>query len=98
MKDNPVLRCLDGLKQLSGGIEVEEDWDSMEELLERLAELCGEEGSGNAAIATRNGAVELVCCLCSKIRVERRKVLVSALKAMAVLLHGKASLVDEVWL
>ena len=44
-------------------------------------------GSGNAAIATRNGAVELVCAICSKISNGSERVLVSALKTMPLLLH-----------
>ncbi|GFY89980.1 hypothetical protein Acr_07g0001770 [Actinidia rufa] len=47
-------------------------------------------GSGNAAIATRNGGVELVCSVCSdclKLSGGTDQGLVSALKAMASLLH-----------
>ncbi|GMN37553.1 hypothetical protein TIFTF001_006921 [Ficus carica] len=90
VKDNPVVQCLDGLKEFNGGSE-DRNLDSMAELFEKLAELCSAEGSGNAAVATRNGAVELVCSLSSKIGVDHGRVLVSALKAMAALLHDLQS-------
>lgn len=90
VKDNPVVQCLDGLKEFDGGSE-DRNLDSMAELFEKLAELCTAQGSGNAAIATRNGAVELVCSLSSKIGVDHGRVLVSALKAMAALLHDLQS-------
>ncbi|KAL4615510.1 hypothetical protein ACB092_07G130800 [Castanea dentata] len=79
---NPVIQCLHRLKQLGS------DLDEMVELLDKLAELCGVEGSGNAAIATKNGGVELVC---SKIRSGGERVLASALKALASLLHDLQS-------
>ncbi|XP_075672877.1 uncharacterized protein LOC142642414 [Castanea sativa] len=82
VKANPVIQCLDRLKQLGS------DLDEMVELLDKLAELCGVEGSGNAAIATKNGGVELVC---SKIRSGGEQVLASALKALASLLHDLQS-------
>lgn len=85
--DNPVIQCLDRLKQLdsdSPGLR------EVVEVFEKLIELCSIEGLGNAAIATRNGGVEVVCSVCSKIRVgcDGDSVLVSGLKAMASLLHG----------
>ncbi|KAM4098791.1 hypothetical protein ACJW30_07G105800 [Castanea mollissima] len=82
VKANPVIQCLHRLKQLGS------DLDEMVELLDKLAELCGVEGSGNAAIATKNGGVELVC---SKIRSGGERVLASALKALASLLHDLQS-------
>ncbi|KAM4088900.1 hypothetical protein ACB094_07G107900 [Castanea mollissima] len=82
VKANPVIQCLHRLKQLGS------DLDEMVELLDKLAELCGVEGSGNAAIATKNGGVELVC---SKIRSGGEQVLASALKALASLLHDLQS-------
>ena len=82
-----MIQCLDRLKQLDS------DWGSfgvMVEVFDKLIELCLIEGSGNAAIATRNGGVEVVCSVCSKIRVgcDGDSVLVSGLKTMALLLHG----------
>ncbi|XP_030945093.1 armadillo repeat-containing protein 6 [Quercus lobata] len=83
VKANPVIQCLDRLKQIG-----QKDLDEMVELLDKLAELCGVEGSGNAAIATKNGGVELVC---SKIQSGSERVLASALKALASLLHDLQS-------
>lgn len=91
VKDNPVMQCLDRLKQLDGGFEDQtkgENFVEMEELFDKLTELCGAQGSGNAAIATKNGGVELVCSICSKIRNGYERALVSALKTMAALLNG----------
>lgn len=88
--DNPVIQSLDRLKQLDsdrGG------FGEMVEVFDKLTELCSIEGSGNAAIATRNGGVEVVCSVCSKIRVgcEGDSVLVSGLTTMASLLHDVQS-------
>ncbi|KAK9988282.1 hypothetical protein SO802_028521 [Lithocarpus litseifolius] len=91
VKANPVIQCLDRLKQLGSDLEDQigqKYLDEMVELLDKLAELCGVEGSGNAAIATKNGGVELVC---SKIRSGWERVLASALKALASLLHDLQS-------
>lgn len=91
VKDNPVLMCLDRLKELNDSSKdqsVDKNLDEMEELLDKLTELCGAEGLGNAAIATRNGGVELVCSICSKIGIGCERALFSSLKAMAALLHG----------
>lgn len=92
VKDNPVIRCLDRMKQLDcDSMNQFNDKDSCKELvevLELLVELSSVTESGNAAIATRNGAVELVCSVCSKIQIEHERPLVSSLKALALLLHG----------
>lgn len=91
VNDNPVIQCLDKLKQLeacSKDQNLDENLDFIEESFVKLAELCGEEGSDNVAIAIRNGALELICSLCSKIQIEHGGALASALKAMAALLHG----------
>ncbi|KAF3435360.1 hypothetical protein FNV43_RR22449 [Rhamnella rubrinervis] len=94
VKDNPVLVCLDRLKQLDDSSKdpsMDKNLDEMEELLDKLTELCGAQGSGNAAIATRNGGVELLCSICSKIGIGCERALVSALKAMAALVHDLQS-------
>ncbi|XP_010530876.1 PREDICTED: armadillo repeat-containing protein 6 [Tarenaya hassleriana] len=90
--DNPVMSCLDRLKQLvsvSGDRLRDEDLDEISGLLEKLTELCSGPESGNVAIATKNGAVELVCSVSSKIRTGAGSVpvLVPCLKAMAVLIR-----------
>ena len=82
-----MIQSLDRLKQLDS------DWvgfGEMVEVFDKLTELCSIEGSDNAAIATRNGGVEVACSVCSKIRVgcEGDSVLVSGLTTMASLLHG----------
>ncbi|PON49178.1 Beta-catenin [Parasponia andersonii] len=91
VKDNPVIQCLHRLKQLEACSNFDTNLDSVEELFEKLTELCGVQGSGNAAIAARNGALELVCSLCSKIQIEHGGALVSALKAMTALLYDLQS-------
>ncbi|XP_057496607.1 uncharacterized protein LOC130781422 [Actinidia eriantha] len=88
VKDNQVIQCLDRLKQLNSD---QKDVDEIIVLFDKLSDLCSIEGSGNAAIATRNGGVELVCSVCSdclKLSGGTDQGLVSALKAMASLLHG----------
>lgn len=82
-----MIQCLDRLKILDadcGG------FGEMVEVFDKLTELCSIEGSGNAAIATRNAGVEVVCSVCSKIRVGSGgdSVLASGMTAMASLLHG----------
>ncbi|KAI6701289.1 hypothetical protein NL676_015613 [Syzygium grande] len=89
-KDNPVLQCLDGLKRIDSDFKIpirdKEVHGELVALFDRLAHLCVEE-SGNAAIAMRNGGVELVCSFCSKIPIECDGVLLSCLKALTPLLY-----------
>lgn len=87
MKDNPVIQCLDRLSQLNSDPNTQIG-DEIVELLDQFSELCNSEGSGNSAIASRNGAVELICSICSKVPTGCQRILVSALKAMSSLLHG----------
>ncbi|XP_059443781.1 uncharacterized protein LOC132175752 [Corylus avellana] len=89
VKENPVIQCVDRLKQLDSDLkdQISKKYlDEIVELLEKLTELCVVQGSGNVAIATRNGGVELLCSICSKIRNGCEQVLVSALKTLASLL------------
>lgn len=87
-ESNPVIECLEKMKRF----ESEEiTLDEIVEVFDKLVELCGgEDGNGNAAIATKNGGVELVCGVCKKIRSGdgSRVGLVSGLNALALLLHG----------
>lgn len=84
-ESNPVIECLEKLKRL------ESESDALDETVEafdKLAELCGGDGGNvNAAIATKNGGVELVC---SKINSANgsQLVLLSGLNALSSLLHG----------
>ncbi|KAM5549153.1 hypothetical protein ABKV19_000536 [Rosa sericea] len=89
--DNPVIQCLDRLKQLNSGENSQIGDEEIVKLLDELTELCNSEGSGNSAIASRNGAVELICSICSKVSTGCQGALVSALKAMASLLHDLQS-------
>ncbi|KAJ0009710.1 hypothetical protein Pint_34469 [Pistacia integerrima] len=108
VKDNPVIQSLERLKQLDINSKdriTDEDLNEMRELFDKLLELCGcnNEVSGNVPIATRNGAVELVCAICSKIPAGSKRVLLSCLKIMALFIHGKwfsriVNSVSFVWL
>lgn len=89
MKDNPVMRCLDKLKQLQSEVKDKVyETDELVECLEELCSLCSVEGSGNAAIATRNGAVELICLFCGQIELGYNRALNASLRALAPLLSG----------
>ncbi|KAB2634764.1 armadillo repeat-containing protein 6 [Pyrus ussuriensis x Pyrus communis] len=59
VKDNPVLQCLDRLSQLncSQNSQIE---DELVDLLVKFTELCNSKGSGNAAIASRNGDIDIL--------------------------------------
>ncbi|KAL0384176.1 UNVERIFIED_CONTAM: hypothetical protein Sradi_2811900 [Sesamum radiatum] len=60
-ESNPVMECLGKLRE-------EKTLPETVELLDELSVLCSDKASGNAAIATKNGAVELVISICSKLR------------------------------
>ncbi|KAK6159374.1 hypothetical protein DH2020_006688 [Rehmannia glutinosa] len=79
-ESNPVMDCLGKLKE-------EKTLPEIVELLNELCVLCRDNGSGNAPIATKNGAVELVISICSKLREERDRGLASALNALASVIH-----------
>ncbi|CAH2076951.1 unnamed protein product [Thlaspi arvense] len=94
VKDNPVIACLDRLKELDSVSKVgllgdDDDLDEVSSLFAKLNELCSSQESGNAAIATKHGAVELTCSICSKIKTDTRSnaIVVPCLKALAVLIH-----------
>ncbi|KAL9354501.1 hypothetical protein Peur_052471 [Populus x canadensis] len=89
VRENPVIKCLERLKEL--GFD-DDDLDEMVGLLDELVGLfTGVEGSGNVAIGVRNGGLELVCSICSNIPIVSEKVLVSALKTLALLIHDVQS-------
>ncbi|KAK1439905.1 hypothetical protein QVD17_05730 [Tagetes erecta] len=92
---NPVIQSLDKVKQLQFS-----DWsdeavvDEALGLFDSLIAMSCVEGSGSAAIATRNGGVELMCSVCSKLSVGDRnsiRALVLALDVLAVFLHDLQS-------
>ncbi|KAF8410007.1 hypothetical protein HHK36_002527 [Tetracentron sinense] len=98
VKDNPVIQSLDRLEEIVSrskdqGNEAptsgfgDKDLEEMADLLDTFSDLCCNEGSGNASIATRNGGVELVCSICSKLSLGCELPLASALKTMASFLH-----------
>lgn len=88
-EENPVIQSLEKLKELDRdckqGDGDETDVKEIIEWLDKLNDACHVDGSGNAAIATKNGAIELVCSICGKLGSEG---LVSALKTLVSLLHG----------
>ncbi|KDP38234.1 hypothetical protein JCGZ_04877 [Jatropha curcas] len=93
-KDNPIFQCLERLRELESISEDQISNDHLDEILklfDKLIELCSVEGSGNAAIAVKNGGIELVCSFCSKIPVDFKQVLVSALKILALFLYDVQS-------
>ncbi|CAH8392607.1 unnamed protein product [Eruca vesicaria subsp. sativa] len=63
--------------------------DESSSLLVKLNELCSSQESGNGEIATKHGAVELTCSICSKIKIDVRSnaIVVPCLRALAVLIH-----------
>ncbi|CAN6544255.1 unnamed protein product [Malus baccata var. baccata] len=77
VKDNPVLQCLDRLSQLNCSQNRQTE-DELVDLLVKFTELCNSKGSGNAAIASRNG----VGC---------EQAVVLALRALASLQHDLQS-------
>ncbi|XP_042495677.1 armadillo repeat-containing protein 6 [Macadamia integrifolia] len=99
LKDDPVIQSLDKVKEITSKLRDQdyepsttgfngEDLDEIAKYFDKLSDLCSSPGSGNASIAARNGGVELVCSICSKIRAGCERPLVSALTAMASFLYG----------
>lgn len=88
------MECLDKLKQLNEKwsdrnlAKVENAVNEIVELLVELNDMCKDKGSGNAAIASKNGGIELVISVCTKIRPGFALGLVTSLKTVASLLHG----------
>lgn len=88
VNENPVIQSLKRLKQLSSADD-ETSLNEIVEFLDSLNELCGLKGSGNAAIATKNGAVELVMSILQKLKTSNSdRGIVLALSALASLLYG----------
>ncbi|CAA3022865.1 armadillo repeat-containing 6 [Olea europaea subsp. europaea] len=96
-ESNPVMECLDKLKQLNEKwsdrnlAKVENAVNEIVELLVELNDMCKDKGSGNAAIASKNGGIELVISVCTKIRAGFALGLVTSLKTVASLLHDLQS-------
>lgn len=87
-ESNPVIECLENMKRLESKTDALDD--ETVEVFDKLTELCGDAGNGNASIATKNGGVQLICSFCSKITSDAgsHRALLSALNALALLLHG----------
>lgn len=96
-----MIACLDRLKELDTVTLLrDEDLDEISSLLVKLNELCSSSPeSGNVAIATKHGAVELITCsICSKIKTDTRSscIVIPCLKALAVLIHGMVYVLELV--
>ncbi|XP_078432756.1 ARM repeat superfamily protein isoform X2 [Wolffia australiana] len=86
--DDPVIQILDALQEISdaGSVHGSRVGETIQ-LLGRLIDLCSSEGAGNASIAARNGAVELLCGLCSSfIENGENAALESVLRALSVVI------------
>ncbi|XP_051146934.1 uncharacterized protein LOC127262330 [Andrographis paniculata] len=82
-ESNPVIECLGKLRE-------EKAFPEILDPLNELNVLCKDKGSGNASIASKNGAVELLISICSKLRKESQG-LASALNALASVIHDLQS-------
>ncbi|KAL5855659.1 hypothetical protein ACOSQ4_005461 [Xanthoceras sorbifolium] len=96
VSDNPSIQSLERLKQLDSNSNDQISNDDLSEavgLFDKLIELCGCDGSGNAAIATKNGGVESLSSILCKIRIRTQSspALVSGLKTMALFVHDVQS-------
>lgn len=94
VKDNPVLQSLEGLKHFSSDSKSLDDRELSElaALLDKLTDLCGGDNAGNAAIAARNGGVELVASIFSKASgCGNDNVIASAVKPLVALLRDLQS-------
>uniref|UniRef100_A0A7N0VD33 LRRK2 ARM repeat domain-containing protein n=1 Tax=Kalanchoe fedtschenkoi TaxID=63787 RepID=A0A7N0VD33_KALFE len=90
VRENPLMQCLEKLKKLDlepGDSVTEERCDGLVELFDELSVFCSQEGSGNAAVAVKNGGLDVVCSICAKLVNGSEQVLVSGLNAMAALIY-----------
>uniref|UniRef100_A0A1D1XXS1 Armadillo repeat-containing protein 6 n=1 Tax=Anthurium amnicola TaxID=1678845 RepID=A0A1D1XXS1_9ARAE len=94
--DDPVLQVLHALnKMVAAGPPRQSSLGEMVQLLDRLRDLCScggvRGGAENASIAVRNGAVEMLCSLCSSLDIGEERALLAALKALRSILHDTRS-------
>ncbi|KNA05030.1 hypothetical protein SOVF_194120 [Spinacia oleracea] len=104
VQDNPVLKSIEDLKKHFGDLEFEDERElkKLSPLLLNLTNLCDPnrnntesdtdkssvDTNANAAIAARNGGVELVTSICGKVAsCGNEEVIVSALQALTSLLR-----------
>ncbi|CAI0447043.1 unnamed protein product [Linum tenue] len=86
--EGSCIERLNTLKSNPSGEIVGNNLDEMAGLLRQLIEECSVEGSGNVAVAVRNGGVETITSLCSKIPIRSsEQILVLAFGALALLIH-----------
>ncbi|KAL5705846.1 hypothetical protein ACHQM5_024086 [Ranunculus cassubicifolius] len=89
--DNPVIKCLDRLKEF----EIKDRFEDtdLEEIVRLFGKLCEVEGSGDVNIVIKNGGLDLVIKFCSKIgrKSDDQRALVPALKALRFLLNDVQS-------
>ncbi|KAI0494820.1 hypothetical protein KFK09_024963 [Dendrobium nobile] len=99
-KDDPVVKLLDGLRtsflsKLEGRMAVAPDeiadLEEMAGMLGKLYDLCSVEGSENAAIARKNGGVELLTSLCGLLYGRLEMPLVTALRVLSSILQDVQS-------
>ncbi|XP_050233745.1 uncharacterized protein LOC126682192 [Mercurialis annua] len=94
VKDNPILQCLNRLQEIESlNDPVISNGDCVREiggLFEKFVGLCSE-GSGNVAIAVKNGGLELICSVCCKIPMQCQSVLVLGLKTLGLFLYDLQS-------
>ncbi|KAK6946150.1 hypothetical protein RJ641_013694 [Dillenia turbinata] len=91
---SPLIQSLDSLKHFDSVNVDDIELDELLKSFDHLSQLCSsdsEEGLAKVAIAIRNGGVEVVCSICSKIPVDSDRALVSGLKALASLLRDLQS-------
>ncbi|XP_021731720.1 armadillo repeat-containing protein 6-like isoform X2 [Chenopodium quinoa] len=93
VQDNPVMKSIDDLKKYFDEFE-ERELQHLTPLLRNLANLCDpnnskdKDSNTNAAIAARNGGVELVTSICGKVSGSgNEEVVVAALLALTSLLR-----------
>ncbi|XP_071726178.1 uncharacterized protein [Rutidosis leptorrhynchoides] len=92
---NPVIESIHRIKQLQDSNWTDEsvvnEAIGLFDNLNAISRVDGS-GSGNAAVATRNGGVELMCSVCEKLSITGRDTaLVSALNTLAAFLHDLQS-------
>ncbi|KAI3947658.1 hypothetical protein MKX01_034323 [Papaver californicum] len=89
INDNPVIQCLDRLRDIDLKMNYQDDddfsitgYEEMRQIFVKFKVMCSTEGSGNATIAVKNGGLDLIVLICSKFQIRHEHCLVSALDAL----------------
>ncbi|CAN0878984.1 Protein THALLO [Linum grandiflorum] len=93
-EESAVMKCVSRLNELASNSS-QNDLEEIGSLFRKLIDECSivGEGSGNAAVAVRNGGVQSVVALCSRIPIESsEQILVLAFKSLSLLLHGNSTI------